>query len=143
MNMSRIFRYCATLTGFVLAGFLVSANPTFAQEANDEQTAEVIEEVVKMEAQIERHFVGHRSALGTRTEVLEIRQAVSFADLDLSKGTDVTKLNARIKGAAEELCDEIADRHPIPVWGKDDLRRCVRDAIESTDDELEAIIAAL
>ena len=143
MNKSQFFIYCATFTAFVLAGIFFSVNPTLAQEANDDQTAEAIEEVVKIEAKVERRYVGHPNALGARTEILELKRQVFFADLDLSKNTDVIELKNRIENTANEACEELAEMHPIPVWDKADFRRCVAEAIESGNDDLDTMTAGL
>jgi UrcA family protein len=143
MNNIRCFTYCTTFTAFVLTGFFVMVGSSVAQEANDDQTSEVIEEVVKIEARLERRFVGRPNELGVRTEAFEIKQAVSFADLDLGKYADVIELKSRIENVATESCAMLAEEYPIPLWERGDLRHCITEAIESTDDELEAIIASL
>jgi UrcA family protein len=143
MNKSRCFIYCATFTAFVLAGFFVIVDSAVAQEANDDQTSEVIEEIVKIEARIERRFVGRPNELGARTVNLEIKQGVSFADLDLSKYADVIEIKSRIESTATESCESLAEKYPILLSDPDDHQRCITEAIESTHDELETIIAAL
>ena len=143
MNKIRCFVYCTTFSAFVLAGFLVSVDPAVAQEANDDQTSEVIEEVFKIDATKERRFVRRPNELGARTKVFRIKRQVSVADLDLGNDADVIELNSRIENTATELCEELAEKHPTPVWDRGDLRRCIVEAIESTQDELETITAAL
>ncbi len=142
MKRTRFFQYCATFTALVLAGFVINADPAIAQQVNDDQTREVIEEIVKLEALIERRQVGHRSALGTWTEIIELRRQVSFADLDLSKVADVTELERRIEDTAKESCEQLAEMYPIPRSNSIDIRLCTKKAIESTSDELETVIAA-
>lgn len=143
MNKTCLFKYCATFTTFFLAGIFISVNPTLAQEANDDQTREVIEEVVKIEALVERRLVGRPNALGARTEILELKRQVSFADLDLSKHADVIELKSRIEDTAKEACEELAEMYPIPLWDKADFRRCITGAIESANDDLDTMTAAL
>ena len=143
MNKNRFFIYCTTFTAFVVAGFFAGVDPAFAQEANEDQTREVIEEVVKIEAQIERRFVGPTNALGARTEIFELKRQVSFAGLDLSQDADVIELKSRIEDTAKELCEELAEMRPIPPWDKTDFRHCITGAIESANDDLDTMAAAL
>ena len=141
MNKIRFFQYFATITAFVFAAFIVNTGPAIAQEANSDSTGEVIEEIVKMEALIERRMTGHRSAIGARTEVIELRRSVSFADLDLSKVADLAEFNSRIENTAKESCEKLARMFPLPISGPDDMRRCIREAIASTEDKLETVVA--
>ena len=88
MNKIRCFVYCTTFSAFVLAScrervFLASVDPAVAQEANDDQTSEVIEEVFKIDATKERRFVRRPNELGARTKIFKIKRQVSVADLDL------------------------------------------------------------
>jgi len=149
MNKIRFFIYCATFTAFVGVGLFISVDSAVAQEVNDDQTSEVIEEVVKIgkvvkiEAAFDRRLVGRQDEFGARTEIIELKQQVSFADLDLSKDTDVIKLKSRIEYTAKEACAELAEMRPIPLWDKAEHQRCITGAIESANDDLETITAAL
>ena len=143
MNKNGAFMYFAACIAFILATLFVSADSTFAQKANDNQTNEPIEEIVKIEAAVERRIVGRPNELGARTEVLELRRQVSFADLDLREEENVVELKSRVADTAKESCEELADRHPIPAWGASDIRRCIAEAVEGANADVEEIVAAL
>lgn len=143
MTRIRSFICRATLTAFVAVGYFIGADSAVAQEAKDDQTGEVIEEIVKFEAALDRRLVGRQNEFGARTKLFELKRQVNLADLDLSLDTDVIKLKSRIESTAKEACAELAEIRPIPLWGKADHRRCVTEAIESANDELELIVAAL
>lgn len=141
MYKIRFFKYFATFTAFVFAAFIVNTGPAIAQEVKSDSTGEVIEEIVKMEALIERRLTGRPSDVGARIEVIELRRSVSFADLDLSKVKDLAEFNSRIENTAKESCEKLAKMFPIPVSGHSDIQRCIREAIASTQDKLETVIA--
>jgi len=115
----------------------------FTQQVSEDQAVEVIEEVVKVEVLVTSRFVGSPNELGARTEVYELRKTVRFADLDLRKEADVGELEKRIEKIAKESCKTLSEKHPIPLWYEADHRRCVREAIESTDGEMETVFAAI
>ena len=142
MNKSRFFIYCAAFTVLVLAVFVINTDLAIAQQANDDQDRAVIEEIVKIEAKIDRNLVGPPNASGARTEIFEIRQEVSFADLDLRKVADVTELQRRIENTAKELCETLRERYPLLMSGGAEIPRCIREAIKSTDDDLETVVSA-
>jgi UrcA family protein len=143
MNRIRSFIYHATFTALVAVGCFIGADSAIAQEANDDQTSEVMEEVVKFEAALDRRLVGRQNEFGARTKLFELKRQVKLADLDLSADTDVIKLKNRIESTAKEACAELAEIRPIPLWAKADHQRCITEAIESANDELELIVAAL
>ena len=143
MNRIRFFKYCAAVTAFVVVGFFIGVDSAVAQEANDDRSRDAIEEVVKIEAASDRRLVGRQDEFGARTEIFELEKQVRFADLDLRKDTDVIELKTRIEYTAKETCAELAEMRPIPLWSKADHERCITGAIESANDELETITAAL
>ena len=72
---------------------------------------------------------------GWRTNLPETRvsvsKEVSYADLDLSKATDVTAMEDRIRDAARENCRELNRRFPPRIFAPVGLinnSTCVRDA---------------
>jgi len=118
-------------------------NSAFAQEVSEDQANEVIEEVVKVEVLVTSRFVGSPDERVGRTKVFELKRTVLLADLDLRKEADVNELNERIKSTAEESCKTLSETHPIQLWSPADHRRCVREAIENTDADLETILVSL
>jgi UrcA family protein len=126
-----------------LAALVMAPNSAFAQQASEDQALEAVEEIVKVEVLVTSRFEGRPNELGARTEVFEVRRAVSFADLDLRLAADVDELDRRIESTAQEACETLEERHPLPMWRKGDRQRCIREAIESTDQELETIFAGM
>ena len=55
-------------------------------------------------------------------------QVVASADLDLASQGGVRRLDRRIAAAAADLCGPMSDADPA---GKDAVRRCRRDAVQS------------
>jgi len=139
MKKNRFFVYCATFTALVATGFVINTD-----SANAQQASEVIEEIVQVEAPIERQQVGPADASGMRTETIGLKRQVSFADLDLSKHADVTELEKRIETIAKESCEKLEEMYPLPrpPSKSADIRRCTEKAIKSTEEELQAAIAA-
>ena len=137
------FMHSLTFTAFVLAAFVMVPSSAFTQQVSEDQAVEVIEEVVKVEVLVTSRFVGRPNDLGARTEVYELKKTVSFADLDLRKEADVGELEKRIENTAKESCKTLSEKHPISLPYKADHWRCVREAIESTDGEMETVFAAI
>tara|TARA_R110002110_G_scaffold111137_2_gene276814 strand:+ start:9953 stop:10255 length:303 start_codon:yes stop_codon:yes gene_type:complete len=68
-------------------------------------------------------------------------EAVSLADLDLSRTADVRKLEQRIAEAAGRICEELANEYPFgepstPVC----IRRAVDDAMAQVDEAVDEAI---
>lgn len=128
--------FCATFLALAFTGLAYDSDPAAAQQA-----AEVVEEIVVIEAPIERRRVG-RSAIGAPIEIIELRRRVSFADLDLSKHADVTELETRIDNTAKESCEQLSDMFRTDLPSKEDVRRCTDQAVDGTKEQLQAAIAA-
>lgn len=142
MKSNRYFAYLATFAALALTGFFIDSGPVVAQEVHGDQTGDAIEEVVKVEVQVERHRVKSKPGSFITTEIVELRKHVEFADLDLSKQADVKELERRIETTAKEACEELDEIKPFPAWTRVDVRRCVEEAIADTDAELETVVAA-
>ncbi len=140
MKKNRFFVYCATFAALVATGFIIKTDPAIAQQASEEQTSEEVQELILVEAPIERRKVGRADAIGARTEIIELRRQVSFADLDLSKHADVTELEKRIETTAKESCEKLDEMYPLAT--PDSIRRCTESAIKSTEEKVQAAIAA-
>jgi len=140
MNRSRFFTCCTRFTALAVTGLIANAGAVMAQQASDDQTGQAIEEIVKVEAQLQHRFDGPPSATGSRTEIFELKRQVSFADLDLRKAADVAALKKRIEVTAKESCEELARINPMPAWNSADIQRCARKAVASANDGLEAAL---
>ena len=133
MNPKLTFSFVsAALLALAVTALVFKTDPAIAQQAAEE----VIEEIV-VEAPA---VVTRRVRIGREQyEIWESRRSVSYADLDLKLQKDVAELEARIDAAAREVCEELADMFP-------QLRRpepgCIRDAVNSTKEEMQEAIAA-
>ena len=104
-----------------------------------EEAVEEVEEII-VEAPIMRRVVG-RTAPGAKIEVIELRRRVSYADLDLTKYADVNELKARIETAAQDSCEKLDEMYPLmKPAGRQEIRRCTSEAIERSEEELQAAI---
>ena len=122
---------------FALAatGLIIEADPAVAQGAKEE-----MEEIV-LEAPFIRR--AERVAIGaSKAEVIELRRRVSYADLDLRKSADVTELKTRIEKTATESCEKLSEMFRLDRMDKDEIQRCIDMAVDGTEDELQAAIAA-
>lgn len=119
-----------------VTGLVFKTNSAIAQ-----QTAEEMEEIV-VEAPIVRRELG-RTAAGAKTEIIELRRRVNYADLDLSKYKDVMELKARIKTTARESCEKLDEMFPLTeASGSEEILRCTDKAIAGTENKVEAAIDA-
>ena len=143
MEKTRFFIHSIPFTVLVLAVLVMLPNSAFAQEASEEQANEAIEEIVKVEVLVTSRFLGRHDERAAKTKIYELKRTVLFTDLDLRQESDVDKLNERIENTAEESCKTLSETHPVQLWSPADHRRCVREAIESTEADLETIFVAL
>ena len=129
------------ITFLLLVGFCTRIDPALAQAEDESQAGTVIDEVV-VRAPMSREIVTRR-AMGSGEKIIEIRRSVSFADLDLSKPDDVLELEQRIEMVARQSCEKLEEMFPFE---QDDdaakVRRCTREAIRGTEDELRNVVAA-
>ena len=141
MLASRYVETGVLITFLLLIGFCTRIDSALAQAVEESQAGTVIDEVV-VRAPMDREIVTRR-AVGSRGEIIELRRSVSFADLDLSKSEDVLELEQRIELAARMSCEELEEMFPFE---QDDdaanIRRCTREAIKGTEDELRNVVAA-
>lgn len=80
---------------------------------------------------------------GLPVERYQAEQAVSYANLDLSKTSDVAKLKERVKAAAKDVCKELDTAAPLDVSDDDEGNTtCVRDATAGAMGQVKAAIAA-
>ena len=137
MNPKLTFSFVSgAFLAFAATGLVINPDPAIAQQAAEE----VIEEIV-VEAPIVRRRVG-RTTSGVPIEVIELRRRVSYADLDLSKYADVTELKTRIETTAKESCERLSDMFPLDPSDRLEIRRCTNEAVDSTEEEVQAAIAA-
>jgi UrcA family protein len=79
---------------------------------------------------------------GLPVERYQAERAVSYANLDLSKTSDVAKLKERVKAAAKDVCKELDTAAPLDVSDDEGDTTCVRDATAGAMGQVKAAVAA-
>jgi UrcA family protein len=86
---------------------------------------------------IRQHVTDGRAGWG-HVEKVSITQQVSYADLDLSRASDISVLKDRINRAARDNCNKL--RRSYPEFSHGTLSRdCVADAVRSTSARVDQI----
>ena len=70
-------------------------------------------------------------------EIISLSRAVSYADLNLAKASDVTELETRVKDTARDICQEL-DRQ-FPKTGGQYVRANVDCVKKAVDDGLQVV----
>lgn len=123
----------ATVLTLAAIGLVFKADSAVAQ-----QDSEVMEEVV-VEAPMTVRQV-EKTNIGVKTELIELKRRVSYADLDLSKHADVLEFETRVEAVSKESCEKLSDMFPLGVAAE--TRRCIKKAISSVEEQVQAAIAA-
>jgi UrcA family protein len=79
---------------------------------------------------------------GMHVSNISVEKAVSYADLDLSKETDVGTLRTRVSNTATELCKALETRYPSAVYVPVTNQDCVKAATDGAMATVNEIIAA-
>ena len=137
MNPRLTFSFVSpVLLALAATGLVFKTDSAIAQQATEE-----MEEIV-VEAPIERREIG-RTALVSKTEIIQLRRRVSYADLDLSKYADVNEFKTRIKTTAKESCEKLDDMFPlIESWAMVEIRSCTDKAVAGAEEQVQVAIAA-
>ena len=136
------FRAIGVAVAFLLAmGLLFHTAPVLAQDYDEEQTGAAIEEIA-VEAPTIGRKVTARGTSGYTTEVVQLKRRVYYADLDLTKDSDILELEKRIEMTAREACEALEEMFPRGQKDAGDVYRCTKQAIENTEEDFENIVAA-
>lgn len=127
--------HCTMFLALVATGPLIAADLAVAQQASEE-----IEEII-VRTPIEHHEFGR--AVGVKTEIIELKRRVSFADLVLTKHADVIELDTRIEATAKESCEKLSNMFPLNRKGSAEMRRCTKNAIANAEKQKKLAIAAV
>lgn len=130
-----------------MSAALLMAAPALAQPAPSDAAGEVV--TVTAPSVV---FHKSKSSAGTRMtgggmlrpiEVISVNRSVSYADLDLTKNTDVDTFTKRIDDAAKDACAVLDKRYPkniyIPVTPDDN---CAKNAAGNAMRIADQVIAA-
>ena len=123
------------------AGLLLQADAVIAQQTAEKKAGSTIEEVI-VEAPVVRRKVSATSPTGYTTETIQLKREVSFADLDLTRESDVKVLEERIETTAKEACQALDDMLDREQQDETAVFRCTKQAIKDTRKEFDAVVAA-
>jgi len=101
---------------------------------------DIAEVVVEAKAPVEVKHLPQKPPGGMSVDILSVKYRVRTGSLDLTKHSDVLKLEDQIKVAAQKACDSIAAQYPTRSMS--DAQACVKDAVEGTAAQKQALIAA-
>ena len=122
---------------FAAPAILMMTATAIAQQEN----ASLEKIVVNAPVEIHRETLNASSSAATKVDLVELKQTVSIADLDLRKQADVEELESRIRLVAEDSCQRLAEMFPFDDSGIQGFRRCTKDAIESAMEQKATAIA--
>jgi UrcA family protein len=126
----------ALLTAAALV-FTLSVNaPVLAQD--DKAYVEDEGIVVTPAPYVVHRYSTHRRSLGEPTDTLALSTVVSSDGLDLRYASDVRELRRRVRGAAQEVCAELADYMAGQSLTSD--TECVRGAVADARPQLDALV---
>jgi UrcA family protein len=140
MCANRFFVFSAAFTFLLGFGLFARVDAVMAQQADYARAGQDVEEVVVIEASIDEQL-GKRPPTGYKTDPIQIKRHVSYADLDLDEPADVQELEQRIEMAAQEACETLERSFPLGQKSMADVRRCVIRAIEGTKETFDAVVA--
>ena len=136
MNQRLTFSFAsAAFLAVVATGFVLQTGLAVAQQASE------LMEVVVVEAPIMVRQVGQTN-IGAKIELIEIKRRVSYADLDLSRHADVIELQSRVETISKESCEKLSAMYPLDSDSANERRRCVKKAINSAEEQVQAAIVA-
>lgn len=76
----------------------------------------------------------------TAEQTISVSQRVSYADLDLSRQSDVNLLRWRVKAAAKDSCRQLERRFPSSLYIPDQtMHQCIRDAADQALAQVDAV----
>jgi UrcA family protein len=118
----------------VLIALGVMLAATAASAADTQVSGEVTVQADRPAAKV----VG-RSQLGAPVTFVEVRQRISYSDLDLSIPSNAKVLKTRVRDAARGACADLDSLYPLTVNGSDD---CSAKAEEKAMTQVLSAIAA-
>lgn len=145
--MKQFFRSFTQPSKFAAVAALVSILPIANQPALAQQvpaTSEATEEVKVVAPEAVQQTIVGRTTIGAPIEVISLSRPVSYADLDLTKQSDVKELAERIEETAKASCKQLDNMYPdsslyVPIPSD---QYCVKTATSQAIDEANQVIAA-
>ncbi|MFQ5982705.1 MAG: UrcA family protein [Woeseiaceae bacterium] len=124
----------AAFLALTATGLTLQTGTALSEQANE------LTEIVVIEAPIEVSQVGQTN-IGGKIELIELKQQVSYDDLDLSKHVDVVELRSRVETISKKSCDKLFAKY-VPYSDPAEKRRCIKKAINSVEKQVQAAIVA-
>jgi UrcA family protein len=114
-------------------GLAILGGAAVAQQAAPLQEVTVVAE----RTSVTKEVVG-RSTTGAPIEVIQVKERVSFWDLDLATFEGVKTLDARITNAAGQACTKLDRLDPVPNVDAG----CAKKVADAAKGQVEAAVAA-
>jgi UrcA family protein len=124
--MAKIHALHQLSAALLAAGLLTTAAPTLAQTKG---------EIVVEAPQVVHERLG-RNSNGSWDELVSLDHRVPYTDLDLTKTADAATLQARVKDAAVQGCDQLKKLYPLATHDPD----CVKNAMKKAMVQVRAAI---
>ena len=119
------------LVGAIAGGLGCATSPVMAQAAPDAPQASEQIIVVAPYTTVKKKIVGHEK-LGANVYVITAVRPVSYADLDLTKASDVVLLEKDIRAAAINVCQQLDRKYPTGMYPRVGV---TQDCVKSATDE--------
>lgn len=125
---------CASL--LVLGLPALTAGLGAAQAAPSQEEQVTVDGPYTVQTQVTKRAMQGRM----EEETISVSQKVSYADLDMSKQSDVNTLRDRVATAAKDSCRELERRFPSAIYIPDKTKfECVRDATSQAMAQVDAV----
>ncbi|HUL47553.1 MAG TPA: UrcA family protein [Steroidobacteraceae bacterium] len=80
-----------------------------------------------------------RTSTGQRVDVVQLSQAVGYADINIATANGAAVLRQRVKDSAKSVCEQIYKLYPLPPDGKE---LCFEKAMKAATPQVQAAIDA-
>lgn len=114
-----------------VAGLAVPAAPAMGAQAA------AIEEITVVAERPTSKIVG-RTSIGAAVELIELRERIRYADLDLATPSGASSLEKRVSDAAKAACDDLDKLYPLEA--KD--ANCAKKAADAAMPQVRAAVSA-
>jgi len=112
-NISALRPSCVLAAAGALVGAL--ASPISSAAAQTVYQTTTVEEMTVIAPHVHHRTIG-RSYTGVPVEELSLSRVVDYSDLDLSRWTDVRRLDYRVRQAASAACNELNREYPETLY---------------------------
>lgn len=133
MRRRKLMKY--TLSSAVVLALTVSAAAAFGENSDDQQVRIQGAPVVTTEGW---------SRTGIQNQRVQLSHNVSYSDLDLATPSGASELKARVHGAADAVCDRLAqsDEASQTIGAEAQHIQCVNSAVDAAMVQVRRVIAS-